>query len=616
MIKALAHRGPDDTGFHVKDNIGLGQSRLSIIDLSGGKQPIYNEDRSVCVIFNGEIFNYIELREPLEKKGHVFRTKSDTEVIVHSYEEYGKDFLNRLNGQFAIALWNEKNQELLLARDRVGICPLFYSSSPGAFIFGSEIKALFRHPLVTPEIDPHGLDQIFTLWINVPPRTSFKKIHELPPGHYMTITREAVETHRYWKYNFPDINEYEDMPLSYYTETLKEKLYDAVTIRLRADVTVAAYLSGGLDSSIITSLVKKYHDNDLITFSVSFHDPGFDERKYQEEMVRHINTDHRIIEADYENIGNAFPDVIRLAEKPMIRTAPAPLYILSGLVRENGIKVVLTGEGADEFFGGYNIFKEDKIRRFWAKYPDSKLRPVLLSALYPYISRDPRAENFWRLFFKKGLEDTGNNFYSHMIRWKNTSGIKRFFTDAYQKDFDEKRVLCEVGEYADPEMERWHPLCRAQYLEALLFLPGYLLSSQGDRMMMGHAVEGRFPFLDHNVIEFAASIPPKYKIRVLNEKYILKEAYKDILPETITARDKQPYRSPIGKCFTNNNTASQMLSAGKIKKYGYFKPESVQSLVKKMSLEGINLSERDNMAVAGIVSTQLLHHHFIENLNQ
>lgn len=613
MIKSLAHRGPDDTGFHVNGNIGLGQNRLSIIDLSGGRQPIYNEDRSICVIFNGEIFNYIELREHLVVKGHIFRTRSDTEVIVHSYEEYGKDFLSRLNGQFAIALWNGKSRELILARDRIGICPLFYSvPDGGTFLFGSEIKALFRHPLINPEIDPCGLDQIFTLWVNVPPRTAFKNVCELPPGHIMTVTKEGIKIRAYWKYQFPDMNDYEDRPLSYYTSKLKEKLYDAVTIRLRADVTVAAYLSGGLDSSIITSLVRKYHNNHLITFSVAFSDSDYDERIYQEEMIRHIDTDHRVIEADYGSIGNAFYDVVRFAEKPMIRTAPAPLYILSGLVRDNNIKVVLTGEGADEFFGGYNIFKEDKIRRFWAKYPDSRLRPVLLSNLYPYIDRSTRADSFWQVFFKRGLTDTGNKFYSHMIRWNNTSGIKRFFTDNYQKEFDENRVLLQVEEYTDPDMRRWHPLCMAQYLEALLFLPGYLLSSQGDRMMMGHAVEGRFPFLDHNVIEFAGTIPPKYKIKVLNEKYILKEAYKDILPESITTRDKQPYRSPIGKCFTENNTASSMLSPEKIKQYGYFKPESVRNLVNKISPEKTKTSERDDMTLAGIVSTQLLHHHFIE----
>jgi len=531
MVNSLFHRGPDEDGFYIKDNFGLGQRRLSIIDLSTGTQPIFNEKKDICVVFNGEIYNYIELRDELEKKGHRFYTSGDTEVIVHLYEEYGTDFPRFLNGQFAIALWDEKNNKLLLARDRVGIRPLFYSIlDDGTFLFGSEMKALFCHPGITPGIDPTGLGQVFTLWVNVPPRTVFKNINELPPGHFMTITPGSVETERYWKFRYPGEKEYEDRPLAYYTGHLKELIHEAVTLRLRADVPVAAYLSGGIDSSVIAALIKKYHNNDLITFSVAFDDAAYDERPYQEEMVRFLHTDHRMVEADYKKIGEAFGDVVRFAEKPMLRTAPSPLYILSGLVRENGIKVVLTGEGADEVFGGYNIFKEDKIRRFWAESPGSTVRPRLLLPLYPYISRDPRTDRFWQGFFKKGLEDTGNKYYSHLIRWNNTSRIKHYFNDAYSGVFDEAGIFQELDRYIDPDILRWHPLCRAQYLEKTLFMSGYLLSSQGDRMMMGHSVEGRFPFLDHNVIEFANTIPPKYKIRVLNEKYILKKAYEDMLP--------------------------------------------------------------------------------------
>jgi len=330
------------------------------------------------------------------------------------------------------------------------------------------------------------------------------------------------------------------------------------------------------------------------------------------EMVKHIGTDHRMVEADYTSIGSAFSDVIFHSEKPVIRSAPAPLYILSGLVRKNGIKVVLTGEGADEFFGGYNIFKEDMIRRFWARIPGSDIRPKLLSALYPYIARNSRGNSFWLSFFRKGLTDYDNPYYSHSIRWGNTSQIKRFFRDGF---LDEKAdINAQLDSYLSPDMMRWHPLCRAQYLEASLFLPGYLLSSQGDRMLMANSVEGRFPFLDHKVIEFAATIPPEYKIRGLNEKYVLKKTYEDILPESITSRPKQPYRAPIAPCFVDRDTlASSMLGKDSIARYGYFDPDSVEMLLNKYrNSSGSVPGERDDMTIAGIVSTQLLHYHFIE----
>ena len=617
MISQLNHRGPDDRGYFVENNIGLAQSRLSIIDIEGGKQPIHNEDNSIQVIFNGEIFNYIELRQNLLKNGHKFYTKSDTEVIVHAYEHYGLNFTEYLNGQFAIAIWDDNKKELILARDRVGIRPLFYAFGDNQeFVFASEMKAILAHSKVPAEIDPAGINQIFTLWVNIPPQTVFKNIFELPPGHLMTINKEKTKIQEYWRMSFPNVNDYEDKPISFYSEKLKELLYDSVTIRLRADVPVASYLSGGIDSSIISSLVKKYHNNELITFSVAFEDKNYDERKYQMEMVNHLKTDHRIVEATYSSIGNVFKDVVYYAEKPMIRSAPAPLYILSRLVRENNIKVVLTGEGADEVFGGYNIFKEDKIRRFWARFPDSKKRPELLSLLYPYIKKDAgQGKSFWQQFFKKGLTDTNNPYYSHKLRWDNTSYIKKFFNKEYSKQFDENdHILQPLDNYINKDLIKWHPLSRAQYLEMTLFMSGYLLSSQGDRMMMGNSVEGRFPFLDHRVIEFANTIPPEYKMNVLNEKYILKHAYKDILPESIIKRDKQPYRAPIYQCFIQNDEMMKERTIDKksIDKFGYFNSDFVDKLfVKAKKANGTPIAARDDMAIVGITSLQMLHERFV-----
>jgi asparagine synthase (glutamine-hydrolysing) len=618
MIATLHHRGPDDKGFHITNEIGLAQSRLSIIDLAGGKQPIYNEDRSLCVIFNGEIFNYLELRDILITKGHKFRTRSDTEVIIHAYEEYGLHCFDHFNGQFAIALWDENKKELILARDRVGIRPLFYArDKKGRLIFASEIKAILATNYINAEIDPAGINQIFTLWVNIPPYTVFKGISELPPGHYLRISAKKTLIQAYWKLTFPDKDDYDDhIPFQYYKEKLSELIYDAVTIRLRADVPVASYLSGGIDSSIITALVKKYHNNDLITFSVAFADKNYDERSYQEQMVNFLQTDHRTVLATNNIIGSYFPQVIKYAEKPLIRTAPAPLLILSKLVRENNIKVVLTGEGADEVFCGYNIFKEDKIRRFWAKFPHSKMRPELLNSIYPYIHTNPQSGKFWKLFFKKQLTQVDHLYYSHLLRWDNTANIKKFFTKDFSGQFnDQTQIYDPLAQYLDPEMKRWHPLSRAQYLETVLFMSGYLLSSQGDRMMMGNSVEGRFPYLDHRVIEFANTIPPHYKMHVLNEKYILKQCFQHLLPASIIQRKKQPYRAPIYQCFLGESAAnmSYLFDSNLIKKYDYFSPQAVNLLISKASkLDGESLSAREDMAMVGIASLQLLHSLYLD----
>jgi asparagine synthase (glutamine-hydrolysing) len=328
-------------------------------------------------------------------------------------------------------------------------------------------------------------------------------------------------------------------------------------------------------------------------------------------MVRHLKTDHRTIEADYSDIGNAFSDVIWHSEKPLIRTAPSPLFLLSRLVRANGIKVVLTGEGADEMLGGYDIFKEALIRRFWARQPQSKLRPLIFKKIYPDIIRSNITNKFWQNFFKYKLEDVKNPYYSHLIRWNNTSQIKTVFTKRYRELFDEQtNVFDPLNQYTDPGIVQWHPLCAAQYLEIKLFLSGYLLSSQGDRMLMGNSVEGRFPFLDTRIIEFTASIPPEFKMKGLKEKFILKHSFRDLIPLNIVNRPKQPYRSPIHKCFLEDNKASSLLSSDAIEQFGYFDRSAVEKLVSKMKCAD-RLSERENMAVVGVVSTQLLHEHFI-----
>ncbi len=619
MIGALHHRGPDECGLLFDSQCAMGMSRLSIIDLSGGSQPICNEDKSLWIVFNGEIFNYPELRTDLKSKGHEFRTRSDTEVIIHCFEQYGLDFVGHLNGQFAIAIWDRADRRLILARDRIGIRPLFYAVAGDRLIFGSEMKAIFAQGSIKPEIVPEGLADIFTFWVNVPPGTIFKGINELPPGHTLCFDHSGIRIQRYWDYTFPEEQDFLKQPEEQTLEAFRELLMDAVTIRLRADVPVAAYLSGGIDSSVISAMVKHRHNNDLITFSVAFKDRGFDERAFQEKMVSQIGTRHHTVEVGTREIADDFSNVVWFAEKPLMRTAPAPLFALSRCVRENGIKVVLTGEGADEFLGGYNIFKEDKIRRFCARRPESKCRPLLFSRLYPYIVKSEGAINpFWQAFFTKHLEDTENPYYSHLLRWENTSHIKNIFRPHVKQHFKLDKQVAKLDGFCPPEIMKWHPLNRAQYLEASLFLNGYLLSSQGDRMMMGNSVEGRFPFLDHRLVEFTARLRPELKIRALNEKYILKKAFSSLIPEAIVTRPKQPYRAPITDVLAGRQTSrllKKMLSPEYVEKYCYLNPKAVERLKKKISRTGENTTARDEMALVAAGSTQLLHYHFLEEFD-
>ncbi len=613
MVAQVHHRGPDEGGIYLDGPVGLGHARLSIIDLGGGQQPIGNEDSTMWIVYNGEVYNYEELRNELLARGHLFRTQTDTEVILHLYEEYGPACLDHLNGQFAFAIWDGQEKELFLARDRVGIRPLFYTFSRGRLIFASEIKAILAAPHVEAAIDPAALDQIFTYWSPLVPRTAFRGIYQLPPGHYALVGHGEVTVQRYWQLAFPEDGGYGNGKgdLAEYLAEFRELLIDASCIRLRADVPVGAYLSGGLDSSTTTAIIKRYATSHLATFSIAFEDPAFDESAYQRQMALELGTDHAITSIADADIGAFFPDVIWHTEMPVLRTAPAPMYRLAALVREHGYKVVVTGEGADEFLAGYNIFKETMVRRFWARQPESTMRPMLLRRLYPYISDlSSSGDGYLAAFFRKNLSDVDEADYSHRLRWQNTSRTKRFFSADLVAAIPAAEPLLLPADF-----ERWHPLHRAQYLEATIFLPQYLLSSQGDRMSMAHAVEGRYPFLDHRVVEFCNRLPPAMKLRGLQEKWLLKKLGQEWLPESIWRRPKRPYRAPIHRCFITPNRPEyvrELLSPESIREVGLFKETAVQGLVKKIE-RGLPIGETDDMALAGILSTQLVHHQFVQN---
>lgn len=617
MLAMIRHRGPDQFGIYLDSQVGLGNARLSIIDLSHGQQPISNEDQSLWIVFNGEAFNYVELRPELEARGHRFTTHTDTEVVLHAYEEYGPECLNRFNGQFAIAIWDCRKKELFLARDRLGVRPLFYTQVGSALIFGSEIKAILADPRVRAELDLVALDQIFTFWSPLSPRTAFRKIQELPPGHFLLAREGQVSENRYWRPEFPIDGEAVSSPgrtAEDYLDEFRSLLIDATRIRLRADVPVGAYLSGGLDSSTTAAIIRRHTGSRLDTFSIAFSDPRFDESEFQQQMARFLGTDHQVVFATHADIGRVFPELIWHTEVPILRTAPAPMFLLSNLVRERGYKVVMTGEGADEFLAGYDIFKEAQVRRFWARQPDSTWRPLLLKRLYPDIANFNTAQgSFLAAFFRAGLTDVQSPYYSHAIRWKNTARCRRFFSAAFTDALSHELRGAGHAVALPDEFMRWGLLERSQFLEIEVFLSQYLLSSQGDRPAMAHAVEGRYPFLDYRVVEFCNRLPSNLKLRGLEEKYLLKRLGREFLPAEISSRRKRPYRAPIHRSFFNDQTPDyvrDVLSLAKITEAGLFNPSAVSQLVQRVDA-GQRLGETDDMALAGIISSQLVFSQFV-----
>lgn len=621
MIGVMRHRGPDEFGAWRDDRVFLGHARLSIIDLASGQQPMAGRDETCWLTFNGEIFNYIELAAELSDLGHSFSTSSDTEVILRAYEEWGDACVEHFNGQFAFALWDRRRSRLLLARDRFGIRPLFLATHEGKLLFASEIKSMRAFPGWAPALDPDSLAEVATYWSTIAPATPFAGVAQLPPGHVAVLEADpagppppaplpaALRLRRYWRPNF--LPEAEDRrrvapdEVRAMAAQVREKLVEAATIRLRADVPVGAYLSGGLDSSTTAALIHRYTDHRLKTFSVGFADPEYDETDWQRAMAAHIGTDHVTVKVDADAIADRFGDVVWHSETPILRTAPAPLHALSALARSEGFKVVLTGEGADEVFAGYNIFREAKVRRFWSREPASAARAALLTRLYPYLSQSPPA--FLRKFYGQGLTDKDDPFFSHRPRWQNTRAVANLL--AADVEDAEARAAERLLASLPDEFAGWGVVSRAQYLEMSTFMAGYLLSSQGDRMLMGNSVEGRFPFLDHELAELAGTLPASVKLQSLVEKSILKDSVADLLPGTILQRPKQPYRAPDAASFTGG--PGRIL----VQEFMGERPDSVwhsgrlAALVRKWD-HGRLTSVRDNMAFVAALSGRMLEHDF------
>lgn len=618
MAGELRHRGPDGVGVYLDGAFGMVSTRLSIIDLAGGDQPLSDERGRYWVMQNGEIYNYPELRAELQALGHRFATRSDTEVLAHAFEQWGPDCLGKLNGEFAFAIYDYQSKRLFLARDRFGIRPLFVGRFGADFAFASEAKALLRHKGAQRRIDPFALVETLTLWAVQPDRSAFHGISELEAGHYQWVGPDGpAQPVRWWQLRFGPVQGRRTESVDQLAEEVLAALDDATRIRLRADVPVGVYLSGGLDSSAIAALARRHSSGPLAAFSLSFEDPRFDESAHQDRMAQALGVEVERVMVSDAQVAAALPRVVWHAEKPMLRTAPGPLLALSALAQQSGFKVVLTGEGSDELFGGYNLFQEAAVRRFWARDPGSRLRPRLFGRLYPYLSRDLAAGGgLMAEFFKSGMLDLDDPLYSHRPRLRTTSRNLRFLApevraSAAEVGQPEERLLARLP----AEFSAMGPLGQAQHLEIITFLTGFLLHSQGDRMLAANSVEGRFPFLDVNVAQLAADLPERLRMNGIREKYLLRRALRGVVPDEINRRPKRPYRAPILRAFFGPKAPEYvraLLQPDNVRRSGLFNVGAVTKLAEKAErYVQQGLSESDEMGVVGVLTTLLLEKQFV-----
>ncbi|MEO5372956.1 MAG: asparagine synthase (glutamine-hydrolyzing) [Alphaproteobacteria bacterium] len=617
MIAMLAHRGPDGHGLYRGPGIGLAHARLSLIDLAGGFQPLHNQDSSIWMVFNGEIFNYIELRRELAALGHQFYTDGDSEVIIHCYERYGPKAWTMLNGQFAFALWDGRTRRLWLVRDRLGILPLQYARVGERLLFASEAKALFAGGRLAPHIDPQALAETFSCWSATAPRTLFAGVAMVPPGSALCFDQGLTSSGgRYWHPD-PTRQAQDGLSVEEAVDGLEHHLSRSVALRLRADVPVGCYISGGLDSSVIGGLAVGQVGDGLNTFGIRFADPVFDETPEQRRAVAALGTRHHEILCDGADIRRTLEEVVWHCETPLLRTSPVPLYLLAGLVRERGITTVLTGEGADELLAGYTIFKEDQIRRFWARRPDSAMRPALLGRIHHYVgSQDARSTALWRNFFRQGLMDTGHPFYSHLIRWRNTAWTLRLLAPEVGAAFNLETMLAEAENDLPADWRSWDPLTRSQVIEMRSFMSSYLLSCQGDRVAMAHGVEARYPFLDPNVVDFCLALPKRHKLLGLRDKLVLRRLAARRLPPEIWRRRKQPFRAPIGAALFGSATFhvfNDLMSPAALAGDGLIDPVAAGRLLDKAHRQdGVMGGEREDMGLVGLLTLRLLRRLFGE----
>lgn len=614
MTDRLRHRGPDDDGLLALPGIALGHRRLAIVGLADGRQPVWNEDRTIAVVFNGEIFDHVERRADLESRGHVFRTRCDTEVLVHLYEEHGEGMFARLNGQFAFALVDLRARRLYLVRDRIGICPLHWTRRDGWLLFGSEIKAILASGIVPAALDPRGLDHVFTFFAQPARRTMFAGVQAVLPGHFLRVDLDGggrmtdLRERRHWDFDFPDAGA-EEHPADprRLVDEYEATFAQAVSLRLRADVPVVGYLSGGVDSAMVVATATRLRGAPLPSFTVRIAKRGYDEEHEAAEAAAAIGSPQTVLHCDRDVIRDAYPRLVAAAECPVIDTSCAALVCLSREVREQGYKVVLTGEGSDETQAGYWWFKSHALMRC---LDVGGLRPS------DVFSRTFRRATAWGVPWaeQRRIDAAWGGPHAHSEMYNFIAGSRRrFYAAEFRAGLAGHTAYEELAEGLDLErMRRWHPLNRSLYVCFKTHLAGMLLSHKGDRVSMANGVEARYPFLDDDVLALCSRMHPRWKLRgLLGDKHLLRQAALKRLPPRIALRRKKMFMAPMAESFLTAapDYVRQLLSAESLRRTGYFDVAAVRRTVARYAgPRPPRLRHFVEMGLVSVVATQLWHH--------
>jgi asparagine synthase (glutamine-hydrolysing) len=577
MCRVIAHRGPDDQGTHVAGGVVLGMRRLSIIDLAGGHQPLSGcDERAVTIVFNGEIYNYRELQSELEAHGHRFRTHSDTETIVHAYEQYGEACVERLRGMFAFALWDARAQKLFIARDRAGKKPLYYALTPrGTLVFGSELKSLLEHPEVGRETNPQAIDAYLTLGYVPDPMCVLKGVQKLPPGHQLSFTNGRVALKQYWDFPFEAATESEQQPgarAEDYLDELRSLLDEAVRVRLIADVPLGAFLSGGIDSSAIVGLMSRHMAQPVKTFSIGFHEDSFNELKYARLAAKHFGTEHHefIVTPD---ICHIVDELAWHFDEPFADSSAVPTYMVSKLAREH-VTVALSGDGGDELFAGYTRYATEQRRSGFARLP----RAVRRNLMQPLSRRLPHGA--WGRNYLHNVSLDATERYLDSVSVFTALNRRSLYTGDFTRQLGggslaSARFQNYAGHVSDAD-----PLSTLLYLDSKTYLPGDILTKV-DRMSMAVSLEARAPLLDHKLIEFVTRIPASLKMRGLEGKHIFKRAISDFVPAEILHRPKQGFGVPINQWINVElrGRIRETITEPRARERGYVEPAYITRLL-------------------------------------
>ncbi|WP_186400368.1 asparagine synthase (glutamine-hydrolyzing) [Stappia sp. P2PMeth1] len=606
MLAAIAHRGPDGAGYVVDDGFAMGTVRLAILDPAAGLQPVSDESGRYWLCYNGEVYNYRELRETLVSLGHVFRTGCDTEVVLRAWIAWGPDCLTRFNGGFAFALYDRERQELFLARDKYGKRPLFLARHGETILFASEMKAFLAVPGFRFEQDPQQLAAILGQWTPLPHQSGFRGIESLPMGEWARVREGRIERFAYDTLSFAPTEAVASEGDA--IERIRERMTDAVSLRLRSDVEVGVYLSGGVDSAIVAALARELTPHPLSTFSVEFEDTEFDESAEQRLVAEHLGTRHHARRISHADIAEACPEAVYHAEVPAFRSAFIPMFLLSQRTREAGIKVILSGEGADEAFLGYDLFKETLLRAAWNELPED-VRRSRLEQLYPHLAHyGPKDIAAVTGLYHQFSAEKMPGLFSHELRFQNGQFSARLL-NAPSDPFAEISALVA----GSPEFGSMSAVEKAQWLEYKTLLPGYLLSTQGDRMSLAHGVENRCPFLDPSVIGLAASVNLRFDDG-FTEKRLLREAFRDRLPGAVADKRKFPYRAPDAAAFAARRPdyLDLVLSESELANLPFLNAKFAQRLATKvLTKPAEEVSTKENQTFLFLLSIALLDRFFV-----